>query len=66
MEWINVNDKLPKEYELVLCSTDRTVFIGYRKDSGVWTNGKKDNIPVNHWTPIPERHMEGFKNGKRI
>jgi len=59
MEWINVQDRLPKtkygtwSEKDVLCLCDYSYEIG-RTRCGSWVNMENEPINVTHWMPIPE------------
>jgi len=62
-KWINVNDKLPKEGELVLVWKESDIMpesydpatgaYSFFSD-GVWGNEENDDWNVTHWMPVPE------------
>lgn len=57
--WIPVTERLPEEYEYVLCRTDYGMEVGYHRDEwgqDEWTTGKlgSGTIDVTHWMPLPE------------
>lgn len=49
-EWISVEDKLPKSWEIVLvCTKHNTIEMNMYSAIGGW----KRNAPVTHWMPLP-------------
>jgi len=57
--WIPVTERLPEEYEYVLCKTDYGMEVGYHRDEwgqDEWTTGElgSGTIDVTHWMPLPQ------------
>jgi hypothetical protein len=55
MEWIKVEDRLPKENETVIVAWPEHCALAYMRDNlfypahpAPWT------LPVTHWMPLPE------------
>lgn len=74
MEWIDVNERLPKVYDEVLITDGKYISIGYVvsvDDRKYVLNGEVGNLrewigryPVNnvtHWMPLPEPPKNDFK-----
>lgn len=66
--WINVKDKLPEEYKLVLVNGDDGVFRAYRDNDAEYTSWQCSPIGsyagdgcvfgITHWMPLPEKPNE--------
>lgn len=49
--WISVEDRLPEDYEWVICGNSKTQKSHYgRYEDNRWTRGRE----VTHWQPLPE------------
>lgn len=72
-EWINVNNRLPEEYDWVLVSAvdwknSKLRFVPHVAElrKGKWTSQENDNgdlekwlhIKVTHWMPLPDPPKE--------
>lgn len=57
MGWINVKERLPQEYVMVLIHSDGFVNMGYRNDSEWYElchEGHELAGDTTHWMPLPE------------
>jgi uncharacterized protein DUF551 len=54
MEWISIEDRLPKERtEILYIDSDRNMYLGTHY-SGLWTHGELRGAKnVTHWMPLP-------------
>ncbi len=58
--WIDANERLPEELEMVLVYTPEGVFAGARYEGGwevqvpQWDAGVEYALEVLHWMPLPE------------
>ncbi len=52
-EWISVDERLPKQWEMVLVFCDDIVSIDFISSMGRWYE-HIDHDSVTHWTPLPE------------
>lgn len=64
--WIPVTERLPEEYEYVLCKTDYGMEVGYHRNEwgqDEWTTGKfaSGSFDISHWMPLPS--TEGLNGG---
>ena len=72
MEWISVNDRLPKLDEFVIVATKSVVFSAVRKRfdrKHLWTNAVWGYQPIEqftgkilYWQPYPELPQKGDNN----
>ena len=58
-KWIPVTERLPEEYEYVLCKTDYGMEVGYHRNEwgqDEWTTGKfaSGSFDISHWIPLPQ------------
>ena len=55
MEWINVKDELPEDYDAYLCTgEDIEMEIVYFDVEDGW----RDEYEITHWMPLPEPPKE--------
>ena len=52
-EWISVDERLPKQWEMVLVFCDDIVSIDFISSRGRWYEHIDHDI-VTHWMPLPE------------
>lgn len=64
-EWIQVEDRLPEYYEIVLVFTRPKIFtLAFRskvKNREWWDPDRFDlvDVPITHWMPLPDPPKEG-------
>ena len=60
MEWISVKDRMPEDYQRVLCLFESgTMEVSFRASvKGFCYEGFKQTGKVTHWIPLPEPPKE--------
>jgi len=53
VEWIDVNQKLPEQFDQILISDGKVVTTSYFQDGDFV--GKELDIEVTHWMPLPKK-----------
>ena len=51
-EWISVNERLPRQWEMVLVCCDGIVSVDFIASTGRWYE-HIDHTSVTHWMPLP-------------
>jgi hypothetical protein len=58
-EWISVEDKLPEEFEGVICYLENEgMIIGSLHDNMKWIDDYGYPLRVTYWMPLPEKPNE--------
>jgi hypothetical protein len=59
-EWIDVNDRLPTNSDVVLIVRGSETWIGFLQNTRIWWDliddaevDEDDDRPVTHWMPLP-------------
>ncbi len=65
MEWIDVNDRMPKENEWVLCyrhhkNGNHAIVTGQLLNNNVWSCSFNWHNKVTHWMPLPKAPGENL------
>lgn len=68
MKWISIKEKTPEDYENILFTNGKRVFLGFRvcledgddgRDDFYYYSNERNYDGITHWMPLPELPTDG-------